>query len=132
MNHHKILVVDADQACARLLQGHLEAAGYDVLTAYSGESALLIIRHEQPDLVVLELALPDQHGWDITRTIANDPQMSALRVIILSARAQVVDKIVALDLGADDYVTKPFNPRELVARIGALLRRSQLNKYPVL
>jgi len=132
MNHHKILVVDADQACARLVQSHLEAAGYDVLTADSGESALLTARHEQPDLVLLELTLPDRHGWDITRIIVNDPQMAASRVIILSARAAAFDKIVALDLGADDYVTKPFNPRELVARIGALLRRSQPSKQPVL
>jgi len=120
----RILVVDDDKQIVRLIQSYLEQAAYQVLTAYDGASALRVIRTERPDLVVLDLMLPDQDGWAITRTVRSDSELSGMPIIMLTARADDTDKIVGLELGADDYITKPFNPREAVARVRAVLRRS--------
>jgi two-component system alkaline phosphatase synthesis response regulator PhoP len=119
----RILVVDDDKEIVRLLRAYLEQAGYQVLVAYNGESALHVLRRERPDLVVLDLMLPDRDGWDVTRIIRGDESLAATPIIMLTARVEDHDKIVGLELGADDYVTKPFNPREVVARIRAVLRR---------
>lgn len=121
----RILVVDDDKEIARLLRGYLEQAGYQVLVAYDGETALHLIRRERPDLAVLDLMLPDRDGWDITRVVRSDPNLAGLAIIMLTARVEEQDKIIGLELGADDYVTKPFNPREVVARVRAVLRRAQ-------
>jgi two-component system alkaline phosphatase synthesis response regulator PhoP len=121
----RILVVDDDKQIVRLLRTYLEQSGYQVLLAYDGESALHIIRREQPDLVLLDLMLPERDGWDLMRVVRGDPSLLGLPVIMLTARADDRDKIVGLELGADDYVTKPFNPREVVARVRAVLRRAQ-------
>lgn len=118
----RILVVDDDKAVVRLMRGYLEQAGYDVLVAYNGATAVHMIHREHPDLVLLDLMLPDQDGYDITRTIRRDPQWSLLPIIMLTARVTDTDKIVGLELGADDYITKPYNPREVVARVRARLR----------
>jgi two-component system alkaline phosphatase synthesis response regulator PhoP len=120
----RILVVDDDKQIVRLIQSYLERANYQVLTAYDGETALHIIRRERPDLIVLDLMLPNRDGWEITRAIRSDQSLAALPVIMLTARVEDTDKIVGLELGADDYIAKPFNPHEVVARVRAVLRRA--------
>jgi len=127
---HRILVVDDDRQIVRLLRAYLEQVGYQVLTAYDGETALHILRRERPDLVVLDLMLPDRDGWDVTRIVRSDEKLAATPIIMLTARVEDNDKIVGLELGADDYVTKPFNPREVVARVRAVLRRAQGDMTP--
>ena len=119
-----ILVVDDDKEIVRLVRAYLEKAGYQVLTAYDGSTALHILRRERPALVVLDLMLPDQDGWDITRLVRSDPALASMPIIMLTARIDDTDKIIGLELGADDYVTKPFNPREVVARVRSVLRRA--------
>ncbi len=120
----KILVVDDDKEIARLVRAYLERAGYQVLSAYDGETALHLMRRERPDLVILDLMLPDRDGWEITRVVRSTPSLAELPIIMLTARVEDADKIVGLELGADDYVTKPFNPRVVVARVRAVLRRA--------
>ncbi|MBE7556451.1 MAG: response regulator transcription factor [Anaerolineales bacterium] len=120
----RILVVDDDKQIVRLVQSYLERASYQVLTAYDGETALHTIRRERPDLVVLDLMLPNRDGWEVTRTIRSDPGLAGLPIIMLTARVEDTDKIVGLELGADDYIAKPFNPHEVVARVRAVLRRA--------
>jgi two-component system alkaline phosphatase synthesis response regulator PhoP len=121
----RILVVDDDKEIVRLLRSYIEQAGSEVLVAYDGETALHILRRERPDLVVLDLMLPDRDGWDVLRIVRGDATLADTPIIMLTARVEDHDKIVGLELGADDYVTKPFNPREVVARVRAVLRRSQ-------
>ncbi|KAA3664963.1 MAG: DNA-binding response regulator [Chloroflexi bacterium] len=123
----KILVVDDDKEIVRLLRGYLEKAGFEVLVAYDGGTAVHTLRRERPDLLVLDLMLPDMDGWDITRTVRNDTILMATPIIMLTARVEDTDKIIGLELGADDYVTKPFNPPEVVARVRAQLRAKQRN-----
>ncbi len=120
----RILVVDDDKEIVRILRAYLEKAGYNVLTAYDGETALHVMRSDRPDLVVLDLMLPDRDGWDITRIVRGDPALAATPIIMLTARVESDDKILGLDIGADDYIPKPFNPHEVVARVRAVLRRS--------
>jgi two-component system alkaline phosphatase synthesis response regulator PhoP len=120
----RILVVDDDREIVRLLRASLEQAGYQVFAAYDGETALHILRRERPDLVVLDLMLPDRDGWDVTRVMQGDSTLADTPIIMLTARVEHPDRIVGLELGADDYVTKPFHPGELLARIRAVLRRA--------
>jgi len=120
----RILVVDDDKKIVRLVQAYLEQAGFQVLTAHDGETALHAIRRERPDLVVLDLMLPDRDGWDITRLVRGDETLAATPIVMLTARVEDADKIVGFDIGADDYIAKPFNPPELVARVKAVLRRT--------
>ncbi|HMA34842.1 MAG TPA: response regulator transcription factor [Chloroflexia bacterium] len=119
----QILVVDDDHHITRLVQAYLEQEGYQVRTAATGTDGLHLLRHTRPDLLLLDLMLPDRSGWDLTRLIRQDPALSTLPIILLTARVEDTDKILGLELGADDYITKPFNPREVVARVRALLRR---------
>jgi two-component system, OmpR family, alkaline phosphatase synthesis response regulator PhoP len=119
----RILVVDDDQHIVRLLTSYLEKAGMTTLTAYDGEEAQRVIRREHPDLIVLDLMLPGRDGWDITRWMRRDEQLASIPILMLTARVEDIDKILGLELGADDYVTKPFNPHEVVARVRAILRR---------
>jgi two-component system alkaline phosphatase synthesis response regulator PhoP len=121
---HRILVVDDDRQIARLVQSYLQQAGFTVLTAYDGEEALHAIRREKPDLVVLDLNLPQRDGLEITRIVRSDEALAALPILMLTARVEDVDKLIGLELGADDYLTKPFNPPEVVARVKAILRRA--------
>jgi len=116
----KILVVDDENRIVDIVKAYLEKDGFAVATAHDGQTALDRIRAEHPDLVVLDLMLPGVSGWDICRTVRRE---SKIPIIMLTARDDDADKIVGLELGADDYVTKPFNPRELVARVRAVLRR---------
>ena len=121
----RILVVDDDREIVRLVRTYLKKSNYEVLVAYDGETALHILRRERPDLVLLDLMLPERDGWDVTRVVRGDVSLAAMPIIMLTARVEDHDKIVGLELGADDYMAKPFNPREVVARIRAVLRRVQ-------
>jgi two-component system OmpR family response regulator len=115
-----ILVVDDEPRIATLARDVLEHAGFAVLVAADGETGLRLVRTRRPDLVVLDLGLPGVDGLDVIRDVRRDGQ---LPIVVLSARDDEVDKLLGLELGADDYVTKPFSPRELVARVRAVLRR---------
>jgi len=119
----KILVVDDEKKLAGLVKAYLEKEGYQVVVAYDGETALELFRQESPDLVVLDILLPGLDGLEFCRRVRLD---SRAPIIMLSARAEELDKVVGLEVGADDYVTKPFSPRELVARVRAVLRRGRL------
>ena len=130
MSNERILLVDDDKSIVKVVRSYLEQAGYEVLTAYDGETALHVLRTEKPDLLVLDLMLPDRDGWDITRIIRTDAALGAIPIIMLTARVEDADKIIGLELGADDYITKPFNAREIVARVRALLRRVQFGHSP--
>jgi two-component system alkaline phosphatase synthesis response regulator PhoP len=123
MVKQRILVVDDDREVVRLMRAYLEQAGYEVLVAYDGETAIHNLRRERPDLLLLDLMLPDRDGYDITRLVRADATLAALPIIMLTARVDDTDKIVGLEMGADDYVTKPYNPREVVARVRARLRK---------
>ncbi|HHB91292.1 MAG TPA: response regulator transcription factor [Anaerolineae bacterium] len=126
----RILVVDDDRQIVRLIRSYLEQNGFETLAAYEGTEALHLIRTERPDLVVLDLMLPGVDGWEITRIVRGDPAISATPIIMLTARVEDTDRIVGLEMGADDYIPKPFNPREVVARVRAVLRRAQGNVRP--
>jgi len=117
---HKILIVDDDEKTVDLVKLYLEKDGYRVLTAYDGLEALELARQKQPDLIVLDLMLPGVDGLDVCRILRAE---SKVPIIMLTAKTTEKDKLIGLDLGADDYVTKPFSPRELLARVRAVLRR---------
>jgi two-component system alkaline phosphatase synthesis response regulator PhoP len=126
----RILVVDDDPEIVRLLRAYLEQDGFRVFAAYGGSEAMRILRSERPDLVLLDLMLPERDGWDVTRIVRSDPTLAQTPIIMLTARVEDEDKIVGLELGADDYVAKPFNPREVLARVRAVLRRAQGEAVP--
>ncbi|NWJ44639.1 MAG: response regulator transcription factor [Chloroflexi bacterium] len=115
-----ILVIDDETNIADLAKMYLTKEGFEVITAEDGDEGLQLFRSRNPTLIVLDLMLPGVDGWEITRQIRKD---SNVPIIMLTARSEDVDRIVGLELGADDYLTKPFNPRELVARVKAVLRR---------
>ena len=116
----RILVVDDEPKIVRLVVDYLVAAGFTVVTAHTGDEALMRARTDAPDLVILDLGLPGLDGLDVTRTLRRNGEVP---IIMLTARVDETDRILGLELGADDYVTKPFSPRELVARVRAVLRR---------
>ncbi len=115
-----ILVVDDEPKIVRLARDYLERSAFRVITAADGNQALWLTRREKPDLVVLDLMLPGMDGFDVCRTIR---QESAVPIIMLTARAEESDQLIGLELGADDYIVKPFSPKALVARVRAVLRR---------
>ena len=117
-----VLVVDDEPKIVQLARDYLESAGFAVLSAGDGPSALQAARTRRPDLIILDLGLPGVDGLDVTRALRRD---SSVPIIMLTARADESDKLVGLELGADDYVTKPFSPKELVARVRAVLRRTE-------
>ncbi|MFZ5911723.1 MAG: response regulator transcription factor [Chloroflexota bacterium] len=117
----KILVVDDEPKIAEICQDYLKAAGFDVATASNGPDGLAAARREQPDLVVLDLMLPGMDGLDVCRALRREGDVP---IIMLTARVEETDKLIGLELGADDYITKPFSPRELVARVRVVLRRA--------
>jgi len=120
-NVKRVLIVEDEVKIARLVRDYLRQAGFDVLEAVDGPSALAMARAEKPDMIVLDLGLPGMDGLDVTRQIR---MTSSVPIIMLTARTEESDRIVGLELGADDYVDKPFSPKELVARIRAVLRRA--------
>ncbi len=116
-----VLVVEDEMKIARLVRDYLHQAGFAVIEASDGSTALSLARAERPDMIVLDLGLPGMDGLDVTRQLRAS---SSVPIIMLTARSEETDRIVGLELGADDYVTKPFSPKELVARIRAVLRRA--------
>ena len=125
-----ILVVDDEANIVELAALYLEQEGFRVLSAADGASALEMIARQPPALLVLDLMLPEVDGWEVCRRVRSGRAAPDLPIIMLTARDDDVDKIVGLELGADDYVTKPFNPRELVARVKAILRRTRRAAQP--
>ncbi|MDI9449170.1 MAG: winged helix-turn-helix domain-containing protein [Pelotomaculaceae bacterium] len=121
----KILVVDDEKNILELVRFNLEREGYEVLTSLDGARGLELARSENPDLIVLDVMLPEISGLEVCRELHLDPATKKIPIIMLSARADELDRVLGLEMGADDYVTKPFSPRELVARIKARLRRSR-------
>lgn len=121
----KILVVDDEADIVELVEYNLKKEGFETDSAYDGEAALQKIRSGSYDLVVLDLMLPGVQGLEICKMIRNTKELAGLPVIMLTAKSEEVDRIVGLEMGADDYVVKPFSPRELVARVKALLRRAE-------
>jgi DNA-binding response OmpR family regulator len=117
----KILVVDDELEIVKVVRAYLEQSGFRVITASDGEQALAVFRHEQPDLIVLDLNLPKLNGLDVCRAIRRD---SNVPIIMLTARVEETDRLIGLEIGADDYIVKPFSPREVVARVRTVLRRS--------
>ena len=131
MMSQTILVVDDEPRIVTLVCDYLEQAGFHVLSARDGQAALHLARRERPDLIVLDLMLPGLDGLDVCRRLR---QESAVPIIMLTARVEEADRVVGLELGADDYVIKPFSPRELVARVRAALRRAngQVGPSPII
>lgn len=124
----RVLVVDDDKEIVRVVRSYLEKSGYTVLTAYDGGTALHMLRRERPEIMILDLMLPDRDGLEITQMLRADSALARTYVIMLTARVEDMDRVVGLELGADDYMIKPFNPREVVARVRAGLRRRQLDE----
>ncbi len=116
-----VLVVDDDPVIQKLLQVNFEMEGYDVVVAGDGEEGLALAREEQPDLVLLDVMMPKMNGLDVAVALRSDELTEAIPIIMLSAKAQASDVQAGLDMGVDDYVTKPFDPLELLERVGALL-----------
>jgi len=117
----RILVVDDEAQIVKVLKAYLEKAGYGVLTAMDGKAALQIFQHDKPDFVILDLNLPGMDGLDVCKAIR---RQSEVPVLMLTARVEEADRLIGLELGADDYVIKPFSPREIVARVRTILRRT--------
>jgi two-component system phosphate regulon response regulator PhoB len=121
----RILVIEDESDIRQVLDYNLRTAGYDVIATERGRDGLSLAREQRPDLVVLDLMLPDVSGTEVCRAIKDDPSTRAMPVVMLTARSEEIDRVVGFELGADDYITKPFSVRELVLRIRAVLRRSE-------
>ncbi|MHB8137249.1 MAG: response regulator [Smithellaceae bacterium] len=119
----KILIVDDEKDIAELISYNLEREGFSTIKLFDGGRVLAIVKSQKPDLIILDLMLPGMNGLDICKGIRANPQTAALPVIMLTAKSDELDKIIGLEIGADDYITKPFSVKELVARVRALLRR---------
>src|SRR5437763_1274866 len=124
MSKSTILVIDDEPDLVELVRYNLARDGFEVVCACDGRAGMESARHHKPDLVVLDVMMPNIDGLDVCRQLRADPRTSGMPIILLTAKAGEADRIVGLELGADDYVTKPFSPRELVARVKAVLRRS--------
>jgi two-component system alkaline phosphatase synthesis response regulator PhoP len=121
----KILIVDDEKDIVKMLEYNLKKEGFRTITAYDGEEALDRVHREHPDLILLDLMLPGLDGLEVCKTLKQEKKTQGIPLIMLTAKTQETDKIVGLELGADDYVTKPFSPRELIARVKAVLRRGK-------
>ena len=121
----RVLIVEDEPDIRDLLVFHLQREGYQVIHSRTGAEALRLVRAESPDLVLLDLMLPEVDGLEVCRRLRRDPATRALPIVMLTARGDEVDRVLGLELGADDYVVKPFSPRELVARVRAVLRRAR-------
>jgi phosphate regulon transcriptional regulator PhoB len=122
----KILIVDDEKDIVDLISYNLEKEGFTTIKAYDGESALKLVKAKRPDVVILDLMLPGIRGLEVCKFIRKNPDTETLPIIILTAKGDQVDKILGLEMGADDYITKPFNVRELLARVRAVLRRAEV------
>lgn len=121
----KILIVDDEVNIRELIKFNLEKSGYKVIEADEGQAAISKAKTEKPELIVLDLMLPGIDGLEVCRLVKSSRETAAIPIIMLTAKSEEIDKVIGLELGADDYMTKPFSPRELLARIKAVLRRSQ-------
>jgi two-component system phosphate regulon response regulator PhoB len=120
----KVLIIDDEKDIVSLLRYHLEKSGFQCLEGMDGSAALRLVREHHPDLLILDLMLPGMDGLEICRQLRQDATTARLPILMLTAKAEEVDRVVGLEVGADDYVVKPFSPRELVARVRAILRRA--------
>ncbi|OHB83848.1 MAG: DNA-binding response regulator [Planctomycetes bacterium RBG_19FT_COMBO_48_8] len=125
MGKRKILIIEDDKDIVEMLDYNLKEEGYDTISALNGEEGIALAGKERPDLIILDIMLPIMDGFEVCRTLKNDDKLAHIPIIILSAKSQETDKVVGLELGADDYVTKPFSPRELIARTRAIMRRGR-------
>jgi len=125
-----VLVIDDEPELGRLIDYNLTKAGYLVLTARDGEAGLAAARKHAPDLVVLDVMMPGLDGWEVCKRLRQEPSTAALPILMLTAKAEESDRVLGLELGADDYLTKPFSVRELAARVKALLRRAEATAAP--
>src|SRR5262249_55038983 len=124
------LVVEDNADIAELIRRYLERSGHEVTTIASGADALSRARTQMPDLIILDVMLPGMDGWQVCQALRRDTETSNVPIIMLTARGEEADRVRGLEIGADDYVTKPFSPKELVARVTALLRRVDRRKTP--
>jgi phosphate regulon transcriptional regulator PhoB len=123
----KILIVDDEPDIVELLSYNLEKEKFSIVKAYDGEAALGLVRSEKPDLMILDLMLPKMNGLDVCKAVRRNPETANLPIIMLTAKGEEIDKIIGLEIGADDYITKPFSVKELIARVRAILRRMHDN-----
>ena len=126
-----VLIVDDERMLVETISYNLQKAGFETIAAFDGESALQQVREHKPDLIVLDVMLPKISGWEVCRALRQDPDLqTSAPVLMLTARGEESDKVIGLELGADDYLVKPFGMRELVARVRALLRRAAPQENP--
>ncbi len=121
----RVLLVEDEQDVAELIRYNLTKEGYDVILSGNGNEALRLAREHRPDVLLLDIMVPQLNGWEVCRRIKKDSELAAIPVIMVSGRVEEGDKVLGFEVGADDYVTKPFSPRELIARIRAVLRRGR-------
>jgi len=126
----RILIIDDEKDIVDLISYNLEKEGFATIKAYDGEDALKLIKAQRPDLIILDLMLPGMRGLDVCKFVRKNPETETLPIIMLTAKGEQVDKILGLEMGADDYITKPFNVRELIARIHAVMRRAEVHHDP--
>ena len=127
MHNKQILVVEDEEDILELVCFNLRKAGYNVRGVPSGEEALKEVERQIPSLIILDLMLPGADGFDVCKSLKSDPSTKAVPIVMLTARSEEADIVIGLELGADDYLTKPFSPRELIARVRAILRRSKID-----
>lgn len=125
MARQKILIVEDDRHISKLVKYNLEKAGYDCIVAYDGEEAMDVLAQKRSDLIILDIMLPEMDGFEVCRKIKQNDKLKNIPIIMLTAKGEEVDRVVGLELGADDYMVKPFSPRELILRIRAILRRGK-------
>lgn len=128
----RVLVVDDDPDIVRLVTYNLSQSGFETVTANTGRAALELVQNRPPDLIILDLMLPDVDGMEVCRSLRSHEASSHIPVIMLTARSEEIDRVIGFELGADDYVMKPFSPRELVLRVKSILRRSRTERTEML
>ncbi|MBU2044996.1 MAG: response regulator transcription factor [Candidatus Omnitrophica bacterium] len=128
MSGNRILIVEDDKPISQLVKYNLEKAGFSCLTAISGEEAIEILDKQAVDLIILDIMLPKIDGFETCKLIKEDKRLSSIPIVMLTAKGEEVDKVVGFELGADDYIVKPFSPRELTLRIKAILRRRRIKE----
>jgi DNA-binding response OmpR family regulator len=121
----RVLLVEDEGDVAELIRYNLAKEGYDVVLTTNGNEALRLAREHRPDVLLLDIMVPQLNGWEVCRRLKKDPELASIPVIMVSGRVEEGDKVLGFEVGADDYVTKPFSPRELIARVGAVLRRGR-------
>lgn len=128
MSYKKILIIEDDPNISKLIDYNLQKAGFKTNTEYSGENVIQILNSEKYHLVILDLMLPGINGLEVCKKIKNDKRLQSVKILMLTAKGEELDKVLGFELGADDYVVKPFSPRELVLRVKAILRREEISE----